>query len=159
MPPPGRHRRMRRGFALLDVIVAGMILSIGLSAIMMATSRALTAQTRGSKRLVAAWLCDELLGMVLTEGPVVYPRIYDMTGEYRPPFDEYSWSVDIEELGIGVPYRVTATVSWSSRPADEVSVETLIARRMGDPEQPREPYEPLDRLERIYGEDEEFAAQ
>ncbi len=65
----GTSRRTRKGFALVDVIVGGAMLGIGLGAIISVTARSLTQQSDGERRLVASWLADELLNMVLLEGP------------------------------------------------------------------------------------------
>ncbi len=145
----------RRGIALLDVIVGGVMLGIGLSVVLSVTSRSLATQSDGEKRLVASWLADGLLAMVLVEGPVEYPRRYHPRGEFAPPFDGFEFEIDIEAISVGEPYRVTATVRWpGGRDYREVSVETLIARRLGDSFQPRAPADPVDRFARYY-EDED----
>ena len=94
----------------MDVIVGGVILGIGISAILSVTSRSLARQTDGEKRMVAAWLADELLNMVLVEGPVRYPQLYDTNGVFYEPFRDFAYDVNIEDQGIGVPFEVTATV-------------------------------------------------
>ena len=109
------RRRTRRGIALMDVIVGGVILGIGVSAILSVTTRALARQTDGEKRLVAAWLADDVLNMVLVEGPIRYPKLYDSKGKFDPPFDEYLFDVDVEDLGASMPLRVTARISWPAR--------------------------------------------
>jgi hypothetical protein len=143
----------RRGIALADAIIGGVMLGIGLSVVLSVASRSLAMQTDGEKRLTAAWLADELLTMVLVEGPDNYPMLYDTSGTFGPPFEEFSFEVDIDTPDRGMPYRVTALVQWGRRARDAVLVDTLIARRLGDPEQLREPYEPVDREARYY-EDE-----
>ena len=148
-----RRRIRRRGMALADAIIGGVMLGIGLSVILSVACRSLATHTDGEKRLVAAWLADELLTMVLVEGPDNYPMLYDTSGSFAPPFEEFSFEVDIDTPDRGMPYRVTALVQWGRRARDAVLVDTLIARRLGDPEQLREPYEPVDREARYY-EDE-----
>ncbi|MBT8483984.1 MAG: hypothetical protein HKO59_00230 [Phycisphaerales bacterium] len=153
-----RHRRpaARRGLALIDAIIGGVMLGIGLSVILTVSGRSLARQTDGEKRVVASWLADELLSMVLVEGPDQYSRTNNTSGRFGAPFDEYGYDVDIDSLGRGAPYRVMATVTWSEHPADVIQVESLIALRVVRPEDPepiREPFEPVDREER-YFEDE-----
>jgi hypothetical protein len=145
--------RPRRGVALFDVIVGGVMLGIGLAVVLSLTSRSLALQTDGEKRLTASWLADEILTMILVEGPDRYPRLYDTSGRYGDPFGDYFYEVQIEDLGRGAPYRVNALVRWSDRANDVVQVETLIALRIEEEEQLREPQERVDRLERHY-EDE-----
>lgn len=150
-----QRRRQRRGFALVDVIIGGIMLAVGLSVLLTITSRSLAMQTRGEKRIIAAWLADEVLSMVLVEGPDNYALIYDTGGRFQTPFDEYEYEVELEELGRDLPYRVTATIWWGDRATEQVVVQTDIALRKGDPEQPREPLTPLDRDARYYDDDEE----
>ena len=153
----GNSRRARaqrrRGVALFDAVIGGVILGIGLAAILTIASRSLATQTGGEKRLTASWLCDELLTMALVVGPDRYPRLYDTTAEFEAPFEGFTYEVSIDDLGRDAPYRVNAVVRWSDRPNDFVRVETLIALRAGEPEQPREPFEELDRDGRNFGDD------
>ncbi|MHC5113450.1 MAG: hypothetical protein ACYTGP_03360 [Planctomycetota bacterium] len=151
MPPrPRPTRRRRRGIALIDVMIGGILLGIGLSVILSLTGRSLSLQASGEKRLVATWLADELLTMVLVDGPDRFPRQNDSSGRFAEPFQAYTYEVDIEFTGRGAPYRVNAWVRWSDRDQDVVRVETLIALRLGDEEQPREPYERVNREERYF---------
>lgn len=140
-------RRRRRGIALLDVIIGSVMLGVGLAVIISLSSRALARQTDGEKRLVASWLADELLSMVLVEGPTNYARQYDTTGRFYEPFDDYYYEVDIHDMGVDQPFLVTAIVGWytSAYDGENVSVQTYIAERRGDPEQPRQPAERVDR--------------
>ena len=154
-----RHRRVgRRGIALLDVIIGAVMLGVGLAVVVSLSSRSLAVQTDGEKRMVAGWLADELLTMVLVEGPVEYGKQYDTSGRFYEPFEDYFYELDIRETGVGQPYRVIATVGWytSTYDGENVSIETYIAPRLGDPEQPRTPREFVDReqihYERRFGE-------
>ena len=151
-----RKRRMRRrGMALVDVIVGSVMLGIGLSVVLSVTSRALAVQADGEKRLQAAWLVDGLLTMVLVEGPVTYPRLYFLNGQFAPPFEAFEYEIDIEDLGLRQPFRVTATVRWpGGRDYREIVGQTYVSERLDDPLEPRAPFEPIDRMGRYY-EDED----
>lgn len=150
-----RQHRARRGVALLDVLIGGIMLGIGLAVIMSVTTRALARQTDGEKRMAAAWLADELLNMVLMEGAEEYPRQHDTHGSFKEPFDDFGFEVIIDDQGLGVPYRVTAIVRWpADRPFNEIAVETLVAPRRGAEDQPeREPLEPIERDARYFDEE------
>ena len=143
--------RSRRGIALVDVIIGGVLLSMGLAVVISLSTRALRTQTDSEKLLTASWLADEFLSMVLIEGPVNYPKLYDAHGRCSPPFEEFEYDVLIEDQGVGVPLRVTATVYWEG-PAGlrNVQVQTLIADRGTEPNELRAPYEPVDRINRWY---------
>ncbi len=150
-----RRSNRRSGFALVDVIIGGVLLSIGLAAIISLATRALKSQTDGEKQMVAAWLCDELLSLVVVDGPMNYSRIHDTSGQFDFPFQEFFFEVEIEEQGVDHPYVVTATVSWlAGRGSRFVQVQSLIAERKEDPNEIRAPPEPIDRDERWYGEEE-----
>jgi hypothetical protein len=154
--PRTGHGRATRGFALIDVILGSVMLSIGLAAIISLASRALRAQTDGEKHMTAAWLCDEMLALVVVDGPVNYPRLHDTNGQFEAPFLEFAYDLDIQSQGNGLPYLVTATVSWEAgRGVRSVEVQTLVAERQDDPEESRVPEEPIDREERWYGEEEQ----
>jgi len=147
-----RRSGRRRGIALIDAIIGGVMLGSGLAVLMTIMARSMNGQITGEKRITAVWLADELLSLVLVEGPVEYPRVRDTTGRFGPPFDEYIYELLLEDLGRGNPYRVTCWVRWGTRPTDVVTVQTLIAPRLGDYEQPRMPSERLDRDERNFGD-------
>lgn len=151
----------RRGIALVDVIIGSVMLAIGLAVVVSLTTRSLATQTEGEKQLTAAWLADELLSMVLVEGPVEYPKLYDANDRFDPPFDEFDYDVAIEDLGPSQPFRVTATVRWAGgRGIRQVQAQTLIADRGGDPElEHREPYEPIDREQRYLDREEALNEQ
>ena len=146
----------RRGLALIDAILGGLLIAIGIGTIMSLTARSVREQARGEKRVVASWLADELLSMVIVEGPVEYTRVQDASGIYSPPFDDFEFEVQIEETGRNAPYRVTAYVRWGSRDDQYVALETLVAERRGEePNEEREPEEELDRESRYYDDEDE----
>lgn len=163
-----RREPARRGIALLDVIVGTVMLAIGLAVVISLTSRSLVSQTDGEKRLVASWLADELLAMVVVEGPEDYPKLYDTSGRFAAPFAEYTYDLNIEYTGVITPFRVTATIGWASGDREQqIQVQTMIAPRREEVEEEEEtlraPSEPLDRetrdYERIFGSDEEASQE
>lgn len=144
-----RRLPARRAFALIDVIIGGAMLGIGLAVIISLNSRALANQIEGERQLTASWLADELLNMVLVDGPVDFPKINDVTGRFETPFDNFRYDVDIEDKGISEPFLVTAMVKWDGAGGErKVQVQTLIAERGGDPGEQRAPAELIDREER-----------
>jgi hypothetical protein len=141
----------------MDVILAGVMLGVGLAVMLSLASRSLAMQVEGQRQVVAAWLADELLSMVLVEGPVVYPQLYPTHGRFEAPFEGYEYELDIEDIGLREPMRVTATVRWAhGRDTREIGAQTYIAvRQQEDPLEMRAPLEPIDRLGRYY-DDEGF---
>lgn len=153
-PIPGLHttrrRPHRRGFALLDVIVAGLIIGVSLAAIIGLTGRAISSQSQGEDLQTAALLADEQLNLVLARGPDNYGSAFSLQGECDPPFSRFIYQLSIVGGNSSTPYRVTATISWSSTSGAmrSVSLETLIASREGeDPDPDRQPSEKPSRLQ------------
>ena len=152
-----RTQCSRRGVALLDVMLAALMLAIGLSVTMSLTSQSLLAEQSGERRLVASWLADETIAMVLARGPRLYQLSEPTEGQYEAPFDRYDWALDIHKTNEWEAWTVKAIVSWEDRRGiNSIEVATLIAPRHGDEDDPLDwrPLEELDREGRTWGEDE-----
>ena len=144
-----------KGFALMDVLIGGVMLGIGLAVTLSIASRSITAQSNGEKQMTAAWLLDELLSMVLVEGPVEYSHVQATSGKFDPPFDLFEFDVNLEDLGVGQPFLVTATVRWpQGHSTRQVQAQTYIALRNDEPYEDRIPLEPIDRISRWYDDEE-----
>ena len=151
-----RRPNAPRGFALMDVLVGGVMLAIGLAVILSIASRSISAQTTGERQMIAAWLLDELLSMVLVEGPIEFPRIQATSGRFDPPFDLYEFDVNLKDLGVNQPFLVTATVRWAQgHSTRQVQAQTYTTLRNDELYEDRLPLEPIDRISRWYGDDEE----
>ncbi len=146
MTQPGRtNRPTRRGTMLLEAMVGGTILAVGLAVLISLSSRSLAAQQFGEERIVAASLLDELLNQVLVEGPIDFQQGFDLRGTFEPPFEKYSFVIDLENQGDIEPYFVSATVLWESRGyTRSETIDTYIAVPRGeDTEEIRVPGEPI----------------
>ena len=139
-----RPGQRRCGFTLIEVIISGIILAIGMTALLTLTSRALAMQRRGERKIVAASILDELLGSVLTEGPHDFVKLHSTSGPCEPPFDDWEYKVEIDD-SVGMdPFRVLAEVISPDGHVYECA--TLIAPKLGEePDPDRFPPEPIDR--------------
>ena len=144
---PLHHRTPRRGFLLLDSIVATVILGIALSVVLGLGSLAISSQSRGEQEQVAAMILDEQLELVVAVGPEAFASVFERRGTAPAPFENYEYEVDIEALGNRDPFKVTATVTWTHAGRERsLTVETLIAARLGEePDPDRRPQESLGR--------------
>lgn len=134
----------RRAFALMEVVIAGIILAIGLGAIMSLAARALMDQQRGERAVMAAALLDELLASVLVEGPEEWPKSHDLSGQCDAPWSDFEFQINIEKAESGAPCDVLAIVR--DPVGREFRCATRIALRLGDDPNPdRRPSEPVDR--------------
>lgn len=134
-------------FALIEIVVASIVLGVAVAGILGLVSRALSAQSEGERIETAARLADERLNLVLAVGPEKYPSVFPLAGPCEEPFGDYQHSVTIESQTAGLPYRVRAEVSWAQGTRRRsIMLETLIAPRIGDdPDPDRKPSETLNR--------------
>lgn len=139
-----RKNHEPRGFTLIEVIIAGVILAVGAGSLLSLTSRALQMQRRGEQKIVAASLLDEILSTVLAEGPQDYLRMNSMSGSCDAPFEKWEYKLEIDDAVGTDPFRVMAVVYSPNGNAFDCS--TLIAARLGEEPNPdRIPFEPIDR--------------
>lgn len=136
----------------MDVIIGAVILAVGLAVVISMSSQSLARQSEAERQITASWLADELLTMVLVEGPEIYEKVHPTRGICDPPFEQFSYEIEIEDDGEFLPVRAIATISWDAVGGRHQSViETLIARRLGEPV-PRMPAEAVDREGRYWEE-------
>ena len=142
-----RRGGARRGVVMIEALVGGAILAVGLAVLISLASHALAMQQLGEERIAAASLVDELLSGVLADGPLDYRRKNNTEGAFAPPFEGYSYMVDIKDQGEIDPFLVTATVRWLSHGYwRDVTVQTYISQPRGDLElDVREPGTPIAR--------------
>ena len=139
--------RRGTGFALLDAIVAGLVLGLALVGVIGLTGQALAQQRQGERLQEAAMLADERLNLVLAVGPEAYQSLFGVRGRCDAPFDEYSWEIDIDPVSEADPYAVRVEIGWrDAGRRRSIDIETLIARRQGDePDPERRPDEIVER--------------
>jgi len=134
----------RRAFALVDAIVAAILLGVSLAVIIGLSGQSISAQARGRDLRLAAMLADEQLSLVLARGPDDYARRFPTSGPCDPPLDRFRYQLDFISGSPAEPYLVRATITWTSgsRP-QSLTIETLIAPRVGDdPDPDRTPAQP-----------------
>lgn len=139
-------KNSRRAFALIEVVIAGIILAIGLGSVVTLAARAMMDQQRGERAVMAAALLDELLASVLVEGTEEWPKSHNTSGHCDPPWDDFQFQVNIEKAEPGAPCDVLAIIT--DPVGREFRCATRIALRLGDEPNPeRAPSEPIDRQE------------
>lgn len=118
------------GFALVDAVVGGALLSIALVVILGIAARCVDAQRQGQRMADVAMLADGLLHEVAALGPDVYLKQAPEDGYFEPPFEQYSYELQVEDQGVGRPYRVSARIKWMGISGEQSElVETLLAAR------------------------------
>lgn len=142
----------------MDALIGGIILAIGLTVVLTTASYAMSRQSDAEYRLTAAWLADELMSMVLVEGPDEYKRAFDLSGRFDGEFEDFDYEISIDNPSRGYPYTVVVNVGWRTGGSRHfLEVDSRIAPRLGEYIEPylREPLEPLDREARYFDEEEE----
>jgi Tfp pilus assembly protein PilV len=146
---PPHHLRPSRGFALIDVITAAILLGVALAVVIGLISRAISSQKLGEDLQVAAMLADEQLNLVLARGPDEYSKQFPTDGACDAPFERFSYALDINGGSDSSPYTVAVTIRWPGGPSRDgrsITIETLMASRLGDdPDPDRLPVEPIQR--------------
>lgn len=139
--------RARRGVILVDAILGAILLGITLAALMTIAGRAVRAQGDGQRMSTAAALIDEQLNLVLARGPDNYASRFEVAGSCEPPFEGYTYQIDISGGQSGRAYDVVVTVQWVyAGRVRSASVSTKIAPREGEePDPERAPAEPVER--------------
>jgi hypothetical protein len=141
-------RRTRRGFALIDAILGGALLALGLASVVTLSQRSLAMLQRGEHEAMAAAMLDELLAQVVVEGPRRYSEVRESTGRLAAPWPDWEYSVEIESGGEGDAWNVRAIVR------DPAGVEYRCATRVAPQSEEIEPVErapekPIDRPGRL----------
>ncbi len=104
---------VRRGFALVDVIVAVVILGVGLSVMLSLSGRAIASAQQGESLAIAAALADEQLNMVLARGADDYARRFPVESACDEPFEQFSYRLDFSGgRSVGEPFDVRVTIFW-----------------------------------------------
>lgn len=104
------RRASRRGFALLDAILGGVLLAVGLAGVVTLSQRSLVMLQRGEHEAMAAAMLDELLAGVVTEGPSAYAQVREPAGRMPAPWPDWEYSVEIRTGAVGDPMDVVAMV-------------------------------------------------
>lgn len=119
-----------RGFTLLEVLVAFLVLSLSVSVLLRIVSQSLAALDRAEHYQSALQLAESRLAQVL----VGLDR--DSQGKEEGRVDsDYRWQSEIEpyhfsnqEAGEHYqinPWLIRVSVSWGQRPAERVSLSTI----------------------------------
>ena len=110
--------RNRRGFTLVETLVAGVVLAISAAVLGTTVSQAMRSLTLARDYQRAAELLDKTLAKVDLIGPA--RLMYEMpeNNVFDPPHDRFSWQMKIDSRNEGDLYEVTVYILWRT-PAGE----------------------------------------
>jgi hypothetical protein len=140
--------RTRAGTALIDIVVATVLLGVVLVVLLRLLGQAASAQTSGEHLQTAAMLLDEQLNLVLARGPDNYASRFAAEGACDSPFESFRYRLTFSGGTGGDPYAVRASVYWEQGGAERsASIETMVSPRVGEDTDPiRTPAEVIERL-------------
>lgn len=105
---------MRRGFTLIEMLVATILLAIGVTAALGAISAATNAEGKAHRIQTASMLARQKLSDIAIQALTGQLSTDQQQGTFSPNNPEYHWA----ENSIATPYtnlfEVTITVTWGS---------------------------------------------
>ncbi|MDA0803224.1 MAG: type II secretion system protein [Planctomycetota bacterium] len=138
-----------RGFALVEVLVAGIVLAIGMAAIVSIMSQSLANQRRGEFAVAAASILDELLSEVVLMGPDEFGLYRPLNGPCEDPWQDFTYEVAIDGAEApGLPATVLATVTDPLGRRHQCETKVAPRPEMEEEDRDRRPEEPFDREQR-----------
>jgi prepilin-type N-terminal cleavage/methylation domain-containing protein len=121
------REKIRRGFTLIEMIVASVILCGAVLAVTAISTRALNETKLNRQYEVATTLADRQLIWIDYIGVENFIELGQTEGEFLGFEREYRWRAVTEYQGIDNLYRVNITVSWVERNRPySVSVDTML---------------------------------
>jgi len=105
-----RYSDKQRGFTLLEVLVALMVVAVSLAAIASEMVQMIDAATTMQNRTYASWIAhNKVTEMRLAN---VVPDVSTSSGEVDYAGKEWAWRAVVSETGVPNLYRVDVTVSF-----------------------------------------------
>jgi prepilin-type N-terminal cleavage/methylation domain-containing protein len=122
-----RSAKKRRGFTLVEVIAASVILCGAVMVVGSISARALIGTRLNRRYEAAACVADRQLAMIDYIGIDSIGELGQMEGDTEDSGQTYHWSIATEYQEIDNLYLVTATVTWveANRPYSLV-VDTML---------------------------------
>ena len=119
--------RNRRGFTLIEMISASVILCIAVLALSSVSVRALGEVRLNRQHNSAAELAEKQLVMIDYIGIEKFVEAGQMQGDFKNEESDYRWKVSAEPVGTGSLYQVKIIISWTEKKRNyEVAVETRL---------------------------------
>jgi len=117
----------KRGFTLVETIVASIILCGSVLALAAISTRCLGGTRLNRQYEVAAMLAEKQLSIVDFTGVEEFLQSGRVEGEFDEFDGMYRWQVDVQSEGVDYLYLVTVTVSWADRgKVHSLSVDTRL---------------------------------
>jgi Tfp pilus assembly protein PilV len=120
-------KKIRRGFTLVETILAAIILCAAVLALGAISTRSLNETKLNRQYEVAMVLVDRQLTWIDYIGVEDFVELGQMEGEFEEVEPEYRWQVVTESQDTDSLYKVNVTVSWVQRNRPySISVNTML---------------------------------
>jgi type II secretory pathway pseudopilin PulG len=119
-----KRRQFGRGFTLVEVLAAGMILALSAAAIGLGVRQSLNSLNKARDYQQAAELLDRVMTKIDLLGPGVVSAEGPLTGQFEPPREKFEWESQIELLASeSWLYEVTVRIAWMNPAGHRQTVE------------------------------------
>jgi general secretion pathway protein I len=106
-----RLRRKERGFTLIEVMVALVVATLALVAVMASISQMIDAATSMRDRTYASWIAQNRITEMRLAN--VEPEVSETNGEVDFAGLEWAWTATVSETGVEFLYRVDVAVAFA----------------------------------------------
>jgi general secretion pathway protein I len=110
------RQRSRRGFTLLEVLVAMAILGLGMIAVFGGMSQSLNVTTRLRDKTLANWVALNQITELQVTGE--YPKAGNRSDQVEMARSEWAWEMKISNIPQIEMRRIDVTVSYADSPDD-----------------------------------------
>lgn len=119
MLPVSPHRRLERGFTLIEVLVALAVIAIGLVAVLAVAARSGRVDSSLQQRTFAAWVASNQLERMRLA--TKWPGLGTSDGKVTLAGQEWHWKATVAKTEDPDLRRVTLSVATESTPDDPVT--------------------------------------
>ena len=108
---PKSSFRLSAGFTLIEVMVALVVATLALVAVMASISQMIDAGTAMRDRTYAAWIAQNKIAEMRLAN--VEPEVSDTSGEVEFAGLEWGWTATVSETGVEFLYRIDVAVAFA----------------------------------------------
>jgi general secretion pathway protein I len=118
-PVPVRDRS-RRGFTLLEIMIALAIISIAMVSILSLANRSIWVHERLQRITKATLLAQQMMAETELQARHGTLSQTDVQGEFDEPYAEYRWQIAFGDTPLPSVKMVTVTVLWGDEKNNEL---------------------------------------
>jgi len=107
-----RSRRSQRGFTIIEMVVASILLAVGVTAALYTISLSTHNTAIASEYSVASMLAQQRIAEMEAQPDQISGG--SQNGSFGDEYSQYSWDQTVETTDFSTLMRVTLTISWQS---------------------------------------------